>query len=271
MEAIAASCSHGVFKDLENAGDKLALDVLEAAQAINCHRVFNRVNDIESVRIFAEHHVWCVWDFMSLAKSIQMKLGCYEIPWTPPTSTLMSHAFNEVIMSEESDDGPSGLVQSHFEIYLEAMTEMGANATSVPAAIAHIKRGVPLDKALQAVGASLATRQFVASTMMFADSPLHVAVGAFCLGREELLPGITERLLEALPNNEPRLTLFRWYLNRHIELDSTCHGPITTDLLKYCIAGNDTLRTEALTAGLRAIQARHEYLSSIATMLDIQS
>ena len=78
------------------------------------HDVYANLQGIEDIRIFMEHHVFAVWDFMSLLKILQHRLSCVEVPWLPAGSPRMRRFINEVVLEEESDliDGEP---TSHFE------------------------------------------------------------------------------------------------------------------------------------------------------------
>ena len=43
--------------------------------ALNNHPVYQALTDIEDIRIFAEAHVYAVWDFMSLLKALQQRFS----------------------------------------------------------------------------------------------------------------------------------------------------------------------------------------------------
>ena len=71
-----------------------------------------------------EHHVFAVWDFMSLLKKLQEIYVPHGSPWVPNPNGNVVRFINEIVMEEESDQsyGSKGeSYSSHFEIYLEAM------------------------------------------------------------------------------------------------------------------------------------------------------
>ena len=77
-----------------------------------------------------ESHIFAVWGFMSILKSLQKKITSNNLPWIPNENTKngLTNFVNEIILCEESDyiDG-IGFI-SHFEIYLLAMKSMGAKS-----------------------------------------------------------------------------------------------------------------------------------------------
>ena len=95
---------------------------------------------------------------------------------------------------------------------------------------------------------------------------------AFTFGREELLPDVFQRIVDEL-NVEISggLNDFKFYLNRHIELDGDHHGPMAARMItRLCNADDDKWRIaehaaskslearEALWDGIyKAIQATH--------------
>jgi hypothetical protein len=86
-------------------------------------------------------HVFAVWDFMSLVKRLQSELTCNSLPWMPPVRSRIARFANEVVLGEESDLGPDGKPVSHFELYLRAMDEVGADRTLVRGFMAQIDLG----------------------------------------------------------------------------------------------------------------------------------
>ena len=78
-----------------------------------------------------EHHVFAVWDFMSLLKKLQLDLVPSGSPWVPNPNGNLVRFINEIVMEEESDqaygNGKDVTYTSHFQIYLDAMSEVGAS------------------------------------------------------------------------------------------------------------------------------------------------
>lgn len=85
-------------------------------QEIVNHKIYSAIQDIEALKIFMEFHVYAVWDFMSLLKTLQNNLTCTSVPWFPKGSAETRHLINEIVVGEESDVDMNGIRKSHFEI-----------------------------------------------------------------------------------------------------------------------------------------------------------
>ena len=68
---------------------------------------------------------------------------------------------NEIVLGEESDDRLAEGHYSHFELYLDAMREIGASTTAVERFVALQQEGVSFEVALQSVEVDPAAAQFV--------------------------------------------------------------------------------------------------------------
>ena len=81
-----------------------ALSDLEAElSAISEHPLFGKVQTIGALRIFMEHHVFAVWDFMSLVKALQAGLAPAHWPWRPQKHPELVRLINEILLAEECD------------------------------------------------------------------------------------------------------------------------------------------------------------------------
>ena len=109
----------------------LQISIRDLRNELINHQLYDRLNTQEALLVFLEHHVFAVWDFMSLLKSLQRKLTCIEVPWRPPASSSACRLINEIVLAEESDIGPAGEPASHFELYHNAMKHAGANAEPI--------------------------------------------------------------------------------------------------------------------------------------------
>jgi len=122
--------------------------------------------------VFMASHVFAVWDFMSLLKALQAQLTCVSVPWFPTRWPESRRFINEIVLGEESDTY-AGRSISHFELYLEAMEECGANTAPIRnllAAIATAPAQTSISNMLEAAAAPAAARRFVEATFRVIES-----------------------------------------------------------------------------------------------------
>jgi hypothetical protein len=128
------------------------------------HPIYEEIDRLPALRLFMEHHVFAVWDFMSLLKALQRLLCCVEVPWLPADNATASRFVNEIVLAEESDDDGQGGFASHFELYHRAMTQCGASTAPIDGFLREIRQGKAVSVALESAGAAECVRRFVGKT-----------------------------------------------------------------------------------------------------------
>jgi Protein of unknown function (DUF3050) len=107
---------------------------------------------------------------MSLAKRLESELTSSFLLGTPPRSPRLARFANEVILGEETDLGLDGKPISHFELYLRAMDEVGADSTQIRGFTAQLALGAPWQELLEDLGIPGAVCDFVTQTL---DCAIH--------------------------------------------------------------------------------------------------
>jgi Protein of unknown function (DUF3050) len=220
--------------------ERLKSATVPARQKVVGHPLYHQLNTVGAVVTFMEHHVFAVWDFMSLLKTLQRRLTCVEVPWVPSGSTASRRLINDIVLVEESDELGSGFT-SHFELYLDGMRETGADTSRIDAFIDLLRAGRPVLPSLREAGAPEPSEQFIATTWEFiSGAPVHCQAAAFAFGREDLIPDIFPQVA-ALDAGFGNLSAFVDYLRRHIQVDSEEHTPMAMQMLAD-LCGEDEAR-----------------------------
>ena len=244
---------------------RLLDDAAPHREALENHSLYRELTSLTRIHCFLEHHVFAVWDFMSVVKGLQRQLTRVEAPWRPVGDARIRRLINEVVLAEESDALPDGRMCSHFELYREAMQSAGADVTSVAVFTERLERGLPAIQALREARAPLAAREFVAETLdvVERDRP-HVLAAVFAIGREQMIPPMFLRIVEALAQTHPdELQLFHVYLQRHIQMDAAEHGPAALEMLASLCGGESAKWREATAAAISALESRRRFWDGI--------
>ncbi len=233
--------------------------------ALLVHRIYGEIDRIDALRLFMKHHVFAVWDFMSLLKVLQRQLCCVEVPWLPSSDPQGSRFVNEIVIAEESDEDGRGGFASHFELYHRSMKQCGANTAAIDEFMDELRRGVPVLTALASPAVPEAARRFVEQTFKTIETGnLCSIASAFTFGREDLLPDVFQRIVDELNTQAGgRLKDFKYYLERHIGLDGDEHGPMAVRLLQSLCGADDALWEKAEQAAVDSLLARQELWNGI--------
>lgn len=239
---------------------RLCAEIRSAYHQAVTHGVFEALTTPERLSRFLEKHVWAVWDFMTLMKSVQQVLASTTLPWQPSPSPRLARLVNEIVLEEESGFFVDGRPASHFEYYLEAMRAAGADSQQIEGFVAALRDGVRWEDCLERFAPAPAAR-FVRVTLELAEATPAERIAAFALGREQLIPEMFPVLSGhlAMPRQGRNFGLFRDYLDRHTELDGEAHGPASQEMLEVWAADDPA----AGVAALRAIRARVDLWDSI--------
>lgn len=229
------------------------------------HELYLHINSIERLHVFMQHHVFAVWDFMSLLKALQDKICGVTVPWLPAANVTSLRLVNEIVLGEESESEEDGSFASHFDIYHRSMIKAGASTLGIDAFLDALRAGLSVSAALTHTNTPSCIAEFTLHTfeVVKRDNACEIAA-TLTYGREDLLPDVFRRLVDTL-NREItcRLDEFQYYLTRHIEVDADHHGPMAQRLIAS-LCGEDSRNWKtAEDAAIRSLEARRQLWDGI--------
>ena len=213
------------------------------------HSLYNKLKSANDIKVLMENHVYAVWDFMSLLKSLQSILTCTSSPWKPKGDPEIRRLINSIVLEEESDVDEKGTPSSHYEMYLDAMTQCGANINPIQTFVANVDSN-NLPSVNEGVDA------FLKTTFNIIDSnEPHKIASAFTFGREDLIPDMFTAIVKEY-NTDNKLDKFVYYLERHIELDGGEHGPLALQLIADLCGSDEKKWEEVEVTAIESLIAR---------------
>lgn len=222
-------------------------EVLKKHTDLTNHPMYQSLTSLDNVKVFMKYHAFAVWDFMSLLKSLQREITCVETPWTdskygPEAVRLI----NEIVIAEESDLDQEGNATSHFALYIKAMDEIGADTSLV----LNFIRDYNFDPLPVEIKYMLSFHLGLAQ-----EGEVHEVASSFFYGREKLIPGMFQPIVNILKQSALDCPHLIYYLERHIELDGEDHGPKALKCMNG-ILDSESKKQEALKVARKSLDAR---------------
>mgnify|MGYP001273241109 FL=1 len=205
------------------------------------HRLYSRINKIEDLQAFTENHIYAVWDFMSLLKALQINLTCTKTPWGPNKNSQTAYLINEIVLAEETDVNQEGDRKSHYELYLDAMEDIGASTKKSTDLITKMINSDDIFKTIDNLEIHPNIKEFLKFTFSVIDEgEPHKIAAIFTFGRENLIPNMFNEILHEFQKNITEIDISKliYYFERHIELDEDEHGPMALEMVTE-LAKND--------------------------------
>jgi hypothetical protein len=234
--------------------DRARSEIEPTRKEVTAHPLYQRIGSRERMATFMTHHVFAVWDFMSLLKSLQRELTCVDVPWVPRGSDVSRRLINDIVLVEESDELNGGFT-SHFELYRAGMAEAEADTGPIDTFLALIAEGHDVPSALRVARVPAPAAEFVRTTFaIITDRPLHCRAAAFAFSREDLIPDMFDQVIKK--EGTDRFPLFCDYLARHIEVDGEEHTPMAMQMVADLCGTDDARWREAIDTANVALEAR---------------
>ena len=245
-------------------------EISETREELLNHSIYSKLNNIESISKFMEIHVFAVWDFMSLAKSLQRNLTCVSTPWYPTNDKISRRLINEIVLGEESDIDQNNKPTSHFELYVESMKKIGSDTSKITEFIDEVIKTQSHTKAVKKCSIPNGISRFLDFTFETIDSNKpHVIASVFTFGREDLIPDMFINIVKTLnKKNETKIGDLLYYLERHIEMDGDEHGPMALQMISELCNDDENKWKEATIMSKKALEMRIKLWDHIETSLN---
>ena len=238
--------------------DKITQNLEPLKSKLKNHNLYNIINTQEDLKIFCESHVFAVWDFMSLLKKLQIELTSINIPWMPSNNSEVSKLINEIVAGEETDETLDGSAISHYEMYINAINDIGVDTNLISNQISSLNDINTIIDDINKLDIDDYIKEFLKFTFRIINNDkTHEIASAFTFGREDLIPDMFIPLLEKINSSDnTRIDKLIYYFKRHIEVDGDMHGRMAMKMLSFLCSDDETKINESLVASKDALKVR---------------
>lgn len=252
------------IESLENAVKPYRQDIVQ-------HPVFYKLENLEHLKVFMNHHVYAVCDFMILLKSLQRELTSIAPVWVPKGDPTVRRFINMLVLEEETDVDENGNYASHFELYHSAMKQALCDTTVVEQFIRAADSGQKFEYILKILNIPEAAKEFMRTTWDIVEKEETSTIAVvFAFSREEIIPDMFRRFVAQLHNQMPdQLSELLFYLERHIHLDEDEHHPMSRRMCEVLCGDDEKKWQKGYEALTRALIARRKLWDGVLKELNL--
>jgi len=185
------------------------------------HPLYNALGNISSIQIFMENHVFSVWLFMCLLQSLVYRLTG-SILWNSPHDYNILKVLRSIMFEEEMDTISDASLISHLDMYIRGMEEVGASTVDIMNTLERVRNQQTIDTDfIQNLTIEDNTKDYIMSHLDILSNKTSFSsmYSYFTYGREVIIPGMFQKILNSVQNLTSSCPIFIEYLERHIELD----------------------------------------------------
>ena len=249
--------------------EKINNSILDYRKELLNHSLYSKIKTIDDLRNFVQTHIFAVWDFMSLLKSLQIQLTCTNTPWIPNKNSKTAYLINEIVLAEETDINQIGERMSHYELYLEAIKGFGADTNDIDLFLNKLNNE-DIFNTINSSRIPKEVKEFLEFTFkIIEEGKPHKIAAAFTFGRENLIPSMFTAILKNFQKNFPEQDISKliYYFERHIELDEDEHGPMALEMVTE-LAENDPEKWQEIEeVSVEALKKRIGLWNSIESII----
>lgn len=234
-------------------------DIIKLQEELSSHSMYKKLNTVENLRLFMKYHIFAVWDFMSLLKSLQRQITTMSHPWQESRySPELVRLINEIVLGEESDLDQNGIPSSHYSLYIKAMKEIGSDTRPIEEFTKYGQTSTNIGPINEMVSYHLGVAE---------SAPIHQVAASFFFGREKLIPNIFKPIVTCLEESGLDCPSLLYYLKRHIELDGDDHGPKALTCLNELTDSQEKIDA-AIETSITSLKWRKKLWDFIESELD---